>query len=132
MNRSFAYCGSLKNVPLLDTSNVVWMNSTFKESAIETLPLLDTSKVTEMVDMMYRCMSLKQVPLLDTSSVTDTREMFYQCLYVESGALAMYNQMANQTNPPTYHSSTFYNCGSWTTTGRAELEQIPEDWKQVH
>jgi len=55
--------------------------------------------------------------------------MFKGCTGVESGALALYQQASSQDIPPTYHYQTFYNCGSNTTTGAAELAQIPSDWK---
>jgi len=55
--------------------------------------------------------------------------MFYQCTNVQSGALALYQQASSQTTPPTSHNQTFYNCGSNTTTGSAELAQIPSGWK---
>ena len=32
-------------------------------------------------------------------------------------------------NPPSSHTEAFKNSGSDTTTGAAELAQIPEDWK---
>ena len=50
------------------------------------------------------------------------------CLNVQSGALALYQQASSQTNPPSSHNNTFYNCGKFTTTGAAELAQIPSDW----
>jgi len=55
--------------------------------------------------------------------------MFVRCYAVESGALALYQQASTQTNPPSSHSNTFRDCGSNTTTGAAELAQIPSDWK---
>jgi hypothetical protein len=54
---------------------------------------------------------------------------FGQTLNVEGGALALYQQASSQTNPPSSHSQTFYDCGKNTTTGAAELSQIPSDWK---
>jgi hypothetical protein len=57
--------------------------------------------------------------------------MFYGCTAVESGALALYNQMAGQATPPGNHARCFYNCGANTTTGAAELAQIPSDWKSA-
>jgi hypothetical protein len=55
--------------------------------------------------------------------------MFYNCYKVESGAYALYQQASTQTTPPSSHSNTFRNCGRDTTTGAAELAQIPSDWK---
>lgn len=68
------------------------------------------------------------IPLFDTSSATDVENMFYECYNVTGGMYALYNQMANQTNPPYSHSGCFQNCGVNTATGQAELAQIPNDW----
>jgi hypothetical protein len=54
--------------------------------------------------------------------------MFYRCTKVESGALALYQQASAQAIVPS-HDRTFYQCGSNTVTGAAELAQIPSDWK---
>ena len=40
----------------------------------------------------------------------------------------MYQQMSTQATPPTSYTDTFKNCGRDTTTGAAELAQIPESW----
>ena len=54
--------------------------------------------------------------------------MLYSCEKVESGALALYNQMSSQVNPPRRYSYCFTGCGEDTTTGYAELQQIPQSW----
>jgi hypothetical protein len=82
-----------------------------------------------MAGMCGRCYALTTVPLFNTSKVTNVDQMLWDCNNVESGALALYNQLSTQTTPPSNHSQTFYNCGSNTTTGAAELAQIPSDWK---
>lgn len=80
--------------------------------------------------MFADCTSLKTIPLFDTKFISDTSYMFYGCVNVESGALALYNQMSTQTvYPINNYSGTFNSCGSNTTTGAAELEQIPWVWK---
>lgn len=61
-------------------------------------------------------------------SVIVMQDTFYNCINVESGILALYQQVSTQSNIP-YHSEAFYNCGSNTETGRAELAQLPSDWK---
>jgi surface protein len=91
--------------------------------------IFDTSNVTNMTWMFYCCSSLSIVPLFDTSKVTRMDGVFWRCTNVQSGALAFYQQASSQANPPSQHSETFYNCGTNTTTGAAELAQIPDDWK---
>ena len=126
----FRECNSLTTIPLFDTSSVTNMDGMFYNcSSLTTVPLFNTSSVTNMQDMFYRCKTLTSVPLFDTSSVTNMDGMFYNCTNVETGALALYQQASTQTNPPPKHTQTFRNCGSDTTTGAAELAQIPEDWK---
>jgi surface protein len=97
--------------------------------SLTTVPLFNTSKVTNMSCMFSSCTSLTSIPLFDTSKVTDMSRTFMQCRKVQSGALALYQQASTQANPPSNHSRTFYNCGRDTTTGAAELAQIPSDWK---
>lgn len=68
------------------------------------------------------------IPLFDTSSAYDVENMFYECHNVTGGMYALYNQMANQINPPYSHSGCFSGCGDNTVTGQAELAQIPSEW----
>lgn len=53
---------------------------------------------------------------------------FGQCINVESGALALYQQMSTQATPPSITSHCFTNCSSQTVTGAQELAQIPTSW----
>ena len=129
MDYMFNGCTSLTSVPQLDTSSATSMESMFGYSSIVTVPLLNTSNVTNMYAMFNNCNNLTSIQLLDTSSVTNVADMFSSCHNVTNGALALYQQMSTQTNPPTNHARTFYNCGDETTTGQAELAQIPSDWK---
>ena len=154
MFEMFCRCESLESVPLFDTSNVTDMDSmcgvclkltsvrlfnTVKVITMQNMfdncrkltsvPLFDTSNVTIM-DMMFNyCEQLTNIPLFNTSKVTDMDYMLYGCSKIESGALALYQQASSQANPPTNHEKTFYNCGSDTVNGAAELAQIPSDWK---
>jgi surface protein len=91
--------------------------------------LFDTSNVTDMAAMFSSCFSLASVPLFNTSNVTNMDGMLFNCFKVKNGALALYQQASTQTTPPSNHSRTFLNCGRDTTTGAAELAQIPSDWK---
>ena len=75
--------------------------------------------------------SLNVVNILgaNTTGITNVNGMFYSCSNVQTGALALYQQMSSQPIQPSNHSETFCNCGTNTTTGAAELAQIPSDWK---
>lgn len=130
MKDMFVSCTSIESVPLFDTSNVTDMSSMFEGCrSLTSVPLFNTSSVTDMSFMFSYCTSLPSILLFDTSKVTNMDYMFQNCYKVQSGALALYQQASTQTTPPTKHSSTFYNCGRDTTTGAAELAQIPSDWK---
>lgn len=142
MGATFRNCISLERIALFDTSNVTIMGGNSEGEgmfnscrSLKTVPLFNTRNVTTMRNMfrgsfMYsEIMQLEEVPLFDTSSCTDMRRMFYYCKNVKSGALALYQQASSQAIPPTDHTGCFLNCGSDTTTGAAELAQIPSDWK---
>ena len=130
MQEMFNECHSLTTVPLFNTSNVTNMKDMFYDCYdLTNVPLFNTSNVTNMQRMFYECNNLTTVPLFNTSKVTNMDSMFYNCTLVQSGALALYQQASSQANPPSSHSATFYNCGSNTTTGAAELAQIHWSWK---
>lgn len=112
-----------------NTTGVTKMYQMFEIcTALTTVQLFDTSAVTYMYSMFSGCSSLTAIPLFDTSSATQTNSMFSSCFKVETGALALYQQMSTQATPPPSHSRTFYRCGRDTVTGAAELAQIPSGW----
>lgn len=112
-----------------NTEGITDMSYMFFATGAETLNInFNTKSVTNFSRMFYNARALTAVPMVDTPAAVDVSYMFYGCYYVESGALAMYNQMVNQPNPPSEHSKCFDRCGSATTTGSAELAQIPTSW----
>ena len=126
----FENCSSLTSVPLFDTSNVTDFQRMFRGcTSLTTVPLFNTSKASSLNHMLRNCTSLTSIPLFDTSYVTTMNYAFNGCTNVQNGALALYNQASTQSYPPSNHNRTFTNCGSNTTTGAAELAQIPSDWK---
>lgn len=90
-------------------------------------PYFETSGVTNMKSFLYTCIKIKSIPLYHTDSVTNVDTAFCDCINVETGALSMYQKLSSLANTPR-HSSTFKNCGKNTTTGAAELAQIPRSW----
>jgi len=89
----------------------------------------NTAGVTNMNKLFHNATGLTNIPaVFDTSSCTNVNSMFDGCINVESGALALYQQMSTQATPPISHNNTFLNCGSNTTTGAAERAQIPTSW----
>jgi len=129
MNNMFRTCSNLTTIPIFDTSSVTNMNGMFRAcTSLTSVPLFDTSNVTNMDYMFYNCNTITTVPLFNTSIVTSVRFMFRYCTNVQSGALALYNQMSTQTTPPSSHNYCFQDCGKNTSSGAAELAQIPSSW----
>jgi surface protein len=129
MEYMFCDCTSLTSVPLFDTSSVTNMYGTFHFcTSLASLPLFDTHLVEDMTGMLGLCESLRYIPLFNTESVRNVQDAFQYCENVESGALALYQQMSNQDVPPVIFGAAFHKCGNNTTTGLAELQQIPESW----
>lgn len=126
------FFGDLNLIALLgaNTTGVTDMSYMFFScSSLTSVPLFDTSNVLSMSRTFYGCIALTSIPLFDTSNVTNMYMTFAYCSFVKSGALALYQQASTQSNPPADHTECFKNCGSYTTTGAAELAQIPSDWK---
>lgn len=129
MSQMFQACTSLVTAPSLNTSAVTNMSKMFYGcTALTSVPSLNTSAVTNMSYMFYGCTALTSIPSLNTTTVIDVSYMFDGCVNVASGSLAMYNQMSSQATPPTTYHDCFTDCGSNTTTGAAELAQIPLAW----
>ena len=56
--------------------------------------------------------------------------MFDGCTAVASGIIAYYNKLVAAEGSNRWNTTEcFRDCGSGTTTGAAELEQIPSRWK---
>lgn len=126
--------GMVSPVQLLDsvlganTEGITNMSYMFYDSRATNINInFNTKSVTDFSYMFYNA-RITAVHKFDTSAATNVNFMYYGCDYVESGALDMYNQMANQPNSPGNHYRTFYDCGSRSTTGQAELAQIPTSW----
>jgi len=130
MGEMFDGCASLISVPLFNTGNVTNMRKMFFGcTGLTAVPLFNTHACEDMCKMFILCSNLTAIPLFDTSACEDMDGMFASCTNVGGGALALYQQASEQAVPPVYHSEVFRDCGIDTTTGAAELAQIPSDWK---
>ena len=133
-NTSFGYAFTdsdnlVKVIAVGDLSGVTDFEYMFRScSSIVSVVDMGTSSATSIARMFFECTGLKKLPKLSTGSVTSVLNCFYGCVNVESGALAMYEQMSTQVTPPETTSGCFTNCGKNTTTGAAELAQIPQSW----
>lgn len=127
--QTFYNCTSLISVCDLNTTDVTSLNGSFYGcSGLKAIPKINTSKVTIFFTCFSGCTGIKKIDLFDTSKATNVGGMFSGCFNVEEGALALYQQMSTQTTPPSTVSNCFLNCGKDTTTGAAELAQIPASW----
>jgi hypothetical protein len=77
--------------------------------------------------MFAQCTSLTSMPVIDTTNAVSVESMFYQCVNMQTGIYAMYQQLAAVATISN-HNLTFYDCGSNTVEGAAELAQIPSSW----
>lgn len=91
----------IKQIPLVDTSNVTRMSYMFQNcTALTEIPLLDTSNVTDMYNMFQNCTALTTVPQLDTSNVTSMNNAFKNCTSLSNDSLN--NILAMLTNATAY------------------------------
>lgn len=117
-NGAFLGCSNLTEIPLIDTSNIITMYSTFSRcSKLTTIPLLNTSKLIDMTNTFDHCTSLISIPLIDTSNVTHMDSCFSFC--------------SSLTEIPQFNTSkmkqmqrTFSSCNSLTSVPRLDASNI--------
>ena len=129
-NTMFASMPHCRTLPMFDFSNVQSIEAMFNASYLEEIPDYDFSSVSgSITNLCQGCSSLKSVPdfTFTVNNLTLVDASFQGCVSVESGALSMYNKLSASTSI-TSHQWTFGGCGSDTTTGAAELAQIPASW----
>jgi hypothetical protein len=122
------YSGEL---PMFDFSHSTEITGMFHmSSSFEYIPDYDFSSARGMITYLCEyCTHLKRVPdfTFTVNNITLADACFHMCGAVESGALSMYNKLSASTSI-TSHQWAFGGCGSDTTTGAAELAQIPASW----
>ena len=129
MSNMFYHLPNDCQLVLFDTTSVTNFSSMFTECyRLTSIPLYDTSAGEIMTNMISYCLQLTIIPLFNTTSCIDAGDMCMNCQNIETGALALYQQMSTQATPPISHGNTFWNCGINTVTGAAELAQIPTSW----
>lgn len=129
MQRLCFYCTSLTSIPQLKSQNVTNAKAAFADCfALTFIPIIDFPNATDVGSLYASCTSIIEVPLLNIPKATIVNYLFSGCYNVKSGALALYRKLALQEGI-TNHTHAFWNCGSDTIEGAAELAQIPDDWK---
>lgn len=128
MRQMFFNSPSVVSIPSLNTSSVTNFSYAFYKTSLKEIPAIDTSNATDLSNFIREILTIKSIPLFDTGKATTVQNMCYGDVNVEEGALALYEQMSTQTTPPSTVANCFKDCGKDTTTGAAELAQIPASW----
>ena len=111
---------TITTIPQLNTSNVTSMDNMFNGcSNLQSIPQLNTSNVTSMDNMFLNCNNLTSVPLLDTSSVTDMWGMFDSCTSLTTIPLL-------DTSSVTRMNSMFLRCTSLTTIPLLDTSSVTD------
>ena len=136
MNYMFDECILITTVPFFDTSKVTTMREMFMRCiSLRTVPTFDTHNVTDMRSMFlmnsYEVSALESIPPFDLTSCTTISNMYALCGNVSSGILDFYNYASTipALQDEYAHKSALEWCGYNNPTGRAELDQVPQDWK---
>lgn len=125
----FRYCSAIEALPLFSLDAGPDMSYAFEgDTSLSNLPYFNLENVSNITSMCNGCTGLTSIPLFDTHNIAIMNYAFRGCTNVQTGALALYQQASTQTTPPSYYRDAFKNCGSGTTSGAAELAQIPASW----
>ena len=118
MYATFANLTNITTMPLIDTSNVTNMNYMFSScSKLTSIPQLDTSKVTNMSNMFSNCSKLTTIPLLNTSNVTDMSNMFSSCSSLTSIPQLDTSKVINTSN-------MFSSCSKLTSIPQLDTSNV--------
>lgn len=123
---------NLKRINISYCSHLTTLYSSFTSTSIEELYLSNTSSVTNMTEICKGASSLKMIPYIeDVKALRECLSAFDGCVKVESGITNMYNRLSQVSalSEMPQHYKCFYNCGSDTVTGAAELAEVPSGWK---
>lgn len=137
---AFVNCRKLVDVPKLNIQDVYYPDiydpsyavnyvSLFSDcKSLTQIPILDYTHATSTVSMFARCTGLTKINHIHLPNVNKCGGMFRDCVNVESGALKLYQELSALGNQIDNHEECFKNCGINTSTGLAELQQIPQSW----
>ena len=134
----FRDCYSLEEVKSIETSNALTnVQQMFNSAGLKKQPpIFNTSKVSNFTSMFRGTSDSKnnfiEIPEYEYSSAETVDYMFEECRKIESGIVSCYNKLSALpavTADKYSYSRCFRNCGKDTTSGAAELAQIPNSWK---
>lgn len=128
---AFGNCRGLTSVPNFDLSSLEQANYMFSGCwNITDIPDWQLDNLTTANYMFTNCSALQRVPNFgQLPNIAGVASMFSGCGLVTTGALALYNILSTRITTASRYSRCFRNCGADTTTGAAELAQIPSGWK---
>lgn len=131
----FDGCTGITSVPNYSLSKNENASYMFRGcTALTTFPALYIGRATTAASMFSGCTALSAVPALNVGATASTKylqdvvDMFNGCRAVASGALDLYTALSGLSSMY-IHYRCFKDCGIDTTTGAAELAQIPSGWK---
>lgn len=137
---AFWNCRKLIDVPKLNIQDVYYSAIIRPSDAVDytnlfnncksltQIPILDYTHATNTEAMFEGCTGLTKINHISIPNVITCATMFKDCVNVESGALKLYQELSALGNQIDRHEECFKNCGINTSTGLAELQQIPQSW----
>ena len=133
LSRSFRNCNLQDGIGLFELGPVTSMQYAFSGTSTPSIPLLDTGGVKDFMGAFSGMSAVTEIPALDIHSAEQVSTMFANCVRVQAGILSMYGRLSSLPGDvgrySWAHLGCFQNCGSMTTTGSAELSQVPSEWK---
>lgn len=127
----FRNCSAITIIGKMDLSNVT--NATlmcgdctklgfFRDMNMDSLSIAD--------GMFLHCGILQVIPDFgQLPNITTVQSMFQGCRYVNTGILALYNILSARITTASKYRYCFRQCGDTSSSGSAELAQIPSGWK---
>ena len=84
----FKNCYSLRNIPVIDTSEATNLNDMFYGCySITSIPQLDTSNVVYMSTTFRSCYNVVDMPIFNLGKVTSMQNVFYGCSSLSNQSL---------------------------------------------
>lgn len=122
---------NLKRINISYGADITKFYETFTSSSIEEIYLSNMPSLYEITNMCKNASGLKMVPYIDdVSGIRNCLNAFEGCVNVESGITNMYNRLSQVSalSEEYVHYKCFYQCGSNTVAGAAELANVPSSW----
>ena len=127
----FRSCDALTTIGKMDLSNVT--NATLMCSDCTKLGYFADTNMDSLENanaMFYNCSVFQLIPNLgQLPNITAVQSMFQNCKWAYTGILAMYNILSARITTASNYRQCFRQCGTSSSSGSAELAQIPSGWK---